>query len=159
MKYILSCDPGLNGCFCLYRKDEPLILIDMPILEITRNGTKKHQIDLYALANIIDKHSTSIEKAFIENPQGMPGMASNATYRLGLNCGIAQMAIAANFIPMTLVAPATWKKSMGLSKDKDACRLIASQNFPNDAHNWARKKDDGRAESALLALWGSRQVI
>lgn len=156
-KYIAGLDPGLSGAICLYAPETPLIIFDMPTLEITRNGKKRNQIDLYALARWIDEHSSLISKAYIENPQGMPAMASNATYRLGLNVGIAQMAIASAFIPMHLVAPASWKKAMRLTKDKDGCRLRASEEFPNEAHNWSRVKDDGRAESALLALWGSKQ--
>lgn len=164
-KYVAGVDPGNTGAICLYNPDhhiehiekgrgEVMVMFDMPLLEITRNGKKRNQIDLYALARFIDEWSPYISKAYIENPQGMPGMASNATYRLGLNCGIVQMAIASSFIPMELIAPATWKKSMGLGKDKDGSRLKASQIEPGCASQWARAKDDGRAEAFLLAYWG-----
>jgi hypothetical protein len=76
--YYLGIDPGNNGALCLYRKDH-CIIEDMPTIEITRNGKKRSQIDLYALARFVDCHANKIIKAFIENPQGMPGMASNAT--------------------------------------------------------------------------------
>jgi hypothetical protein len=157
MKYICGIDPGTYGCIALYHPEKPLILFDMPTLEISRNGKKRIQIDLYALARFVDEHSSQIKRAIIENPQGMPGQASNATYRLGLNCGIAQMVIAASFIPMELVAPSTWKRTMGLSKDKDASRLKASQIAPQWSAQWSRVKDDGRAEAFLLAVWGSQQ--
>jgi crossover junction endodeoxyribonuclease RuvC len=153
MKYLLGFDPGTNGAICLYRPDD-IVMFDMPTLDITRNGKKRQQIDLYELGRFIDKHSADIQEAFIENPQGMPGMASNATYRLGLNVGIAQMAVASAFIPMTLIAPATWKKSMGLSSDKDASRLKASQLFPQWSHHWSRVKDSDRAEALLIAIYG-----
>lgn len=153
MKYIAGIDPGLNGAICLYTPNMPLIIFDMPTLEINRNGKKRNQIDLYALARWIDDNSQKIEKAYIENPQGMPAMASNATYRLGLNVGIIQMAIASAFIPMELVAPATWKKAMKLGKNKDESRLMASQIAPYESHNWSRIKDDGRAEAFLLVKW------
>lgn len=160
-KYIAGVDPGTYGAICLYNTqykphqlDERLIMFDMPTLEIRRNGKKRTQIDLYALGRFVDEHAADIEHAYIENPQGMPGMASNATYRLGLNAGIAQMAFAASFIGMDLVAPATWKKAMGLTKDKDLSRLKASQLLPACAGHWARAKDDGRAEAFLLVYWG-----
>ena len=153
MKYVLGCDPGNNGAIALYNPEE-LVIFDMPLLEITRNGKKRHQIDLYALAKFIDHHAVNIEKAYIENPMGMPGMASNSTYRLGLNVGIAQMAIASAFIPMRLISPNQWKKSMGLSKDKDASRLKASQMFPQWSEYWNRSKDDGRAEALLICKFG-----
>lgn len=164
-KYIAGIDPGNTGAICIYNpnhhpsvlnegKSVVIEMFDMPLLEITRNGKKRNQIDLYALARFIDKWSPCISKAYIENPQGMPGMASNSTYRLGLNCGIVQMAIASAFIPMELVAPATWKKQMGLTKNKDGSRLKASQIAPLASGIWARVKDDGRAEAFLLAYWG-----
>ena len=155
-KYTMGIDPGLNGCIVLHNHEDT-VFFDMPTLEITRNGKKRRQIDLYALARFVDEHAENIEKAFIENPQGMPGMSANSTHQLGENVGIAKMAIAANFIPMELVAPATWKKAMGLTKDKDACRLKASQLAPKLSHYFARAKDDGRAESLLLAIWGIKK--
>jgi crossover junction endodeoxyribonuclease RuvC len=155
MKYILGIDPGLSGAFCLYNPED-IIFFDMPTLEITRNGKKKRQLDLYAIARFIDEHSANIEKAVIENPGAMPGQGSTSMFAFGFNCAAAQMAVAANFIPMTLVRPATWKHDMGLSKDKDATRLKASQMFPQWAHYFSRVKDDGRAEALLIACFGEK---
>jgi crossover junction endodeoxyribonuclease RuvC len=86
-------------------------------------------------------------------------MASNSTYRLGLNCGIVHMAIASAFIPMTLIAPATWKKAMGLGKDKDGSRLKASQLFPHYSGMWARAKDEGRCEALLIGVFGASKSM
>lgn len=162
---IAGIDPGLNGAICLYdplqldRKNNRVGVIidifDMPTFEIKRNGKKRREIDLYALARWIDNHH-DITKAYIENPQGMPGMSSNSTSQLGQNVGIAKMAIASRFIPMELLAPATWKKRMGLTKDKDSCRRKASQIIPSCSHMFSRVKDDGRAESFLIAYYGSK---
>lgn len=165
MSIICGVDPGLSGAICLY---DPVLLhlgrvgciveiFDMPTLEITRNGKKRRRIDLYALAKWVDSRASGITKAFIENPQGMPGQSSNSSHQLGFNCGIIQGIVAANFIPMELIAPVTWKKRMGLTKDKDACRLKASQINPAESHQWARVKDDGRAEAFLIAYYGSQQ--
>ena len=150
MKYICGVDPGLHGCVCLYHPED-IILFDMPIFEITRNGKKKNQIDLYGLAKFIDLHSIDIERAIIENPSAMPGQGATSLFSFGFSCGVAQMAIASAFIPMKLIHPSVWKKKMGLSKDKDASRLRASQIAPQWSGNWSRAKDDGRAESFLIA--------
>ena len=158
-KYILGIDCGLSGALCLYSSGEPLIIFDMPTHEITKNGKKKKQIDTYALGKFIDTHGLNVEKSIIEMPSAMPGQGVTSSWNFGLNVGIMLGVIAANFIPMQLVAPATWKKAMKLSKDKDASRLRASQMAPHEAHNWTRVKDDGRAESFLLAVWGEMQAI
>jgi len=61
-------------------------------------------------------------------------------------------------IAYTLVAPATWKRALGgIPAEKDAARARASQLMPSASGYWARKKDDGRAEAALIAFWGCRR--
>jgi len=60
-------------------------------------------------------------------------------------------------IPTFEVDPSTWKKSMHLTSDKNASRALASQYFPDAADQWARVKDDGRAEAALIAYYGWRK--
>jgi crossover junction endodeoxyribonuclease RuvC len=130
------------------------IFFDMPVHEITTNGKRKRQLDLYALGRIIDSNAAQIERAIIEAPHAMPGQGVTSCFNFGFNCGAVQGIIAANLIPMRLVAPATWKKAMGLSKDKDASRLKASQICPSASHLWCRVKDDGRAESFLLGKYG-----
>jgi crossover junction endodeoxyribonuclease RuvC len=42
-----------------------------------------------------------------------------------------------------------------LSSDKDTSRQLAMQRFPDYAEKFVRKKDDGRAEAALIALYGA----
>ena len=174
-KYLAGIDPGLSGAICLYdptplpetknmgafevsqRLLEKIIIFDMPTHEITKNGKKKRQLDLYEIGRFIDKHSADIEKAFIENPNAMPGQGVTSCFNFGFNCGAIQGIVAANFIAMDLVHPATWKRDMGLTKDKDACRRRASQLLPAYSGEWSRVKDDGRAEAALIALWGSKK--
>jgi crossover junction endodeoxyribonuclease RuvC len=41
--------------------------------------------------------------------------------------------------------------------DKTASRRLACQKWPAFSHLWARVKDDGRAEAALLAYFGSKE--
>ncbi len=45
---------------------------------------------------------------------------------------------------------------MKLSADKDASRAMACRLFPRHSALFARKKDDGRSEAALLAMYGAR---
>jgi crossover junction endodeoxyribonuclease RuvC len=62
-------------------------------------------------------------------------------------------------IPYSLVIPQTWKKALGVPADKNAARARACQLFPNMASKFARVKDDGRAEAALIALFGYRDLV
>jgi crossover junction endodeoxyribonuclease RuvC len=59
-------------------------------------------------------------------------------------------------LPYELVHPATWKLKLlaGMARGKDASRVKAMQLFPQTAKDLARKKDHGRADALLLAVYG-----
>ena len=61
--------------------------------------------------------------------------------------------LAGNGVAIELVRPAVWKKAARISKDKGSARKAAQERFPDSAGLFARAKDDGRAEAALLARW------
>jgi crossover junction endodeoxyribonuclease RuvC len=154
-KLICGIDPGLSGAIALYGPlGSTLLITDMPVHEITINGKTKRVLDLYALARWIDLYAATIKLCVIEDPHAMPGQGVSSCFTFGFNCGAVQAMAASSFVPMRLVRPATWKKAMHLSADKDASRRAASQRLPTFSSLWARSKDDGRAEAALLAMYG-----
>jgi hypothetical protein len=59
---------------------------------------------------------------------------------------------------VAFLTPPVWKRSVGIppGKDgaKDAARSEAIRRWPNKAEVFARVKDDGRAEAALIAVAG-----
>ena len=58
---------------------------------------------------------------------------------------------------MTIIEPSTWKKFHHLhGGDKEPARQRALQLFKNAHAMFARKKDHGRAEAALIALAGNK---
>jgi hypothetical protein len=61
----------------------------------------------------------------------------------------------AHKIPYTEVQPFLWKRAVRCPKDKSGARARASQVFPNNRQDWALKCEDGVAEAALLAYYGS----
>jgi hypothetical protein len=56
------------------------------------------------------------------------------------------------------VTPTKWKRALGLGADKGDSRRRAMETWPYMASKFARVKDDGRAEAALIAWWHWRQV-
>lgn len=53
------------------------------------------------------------------------------------------------------VAPTVWKRHFDLLKqDKASSRAKAAAVFPAYEQLFARAKDDGLAEAALMAMWG-----
>lgn len=152
---IAGIDPGLDGAIALFGPGT-LQVHDMPTLDIKTNGKNRRQLDIYKLAGFFELYGPSISLACIEDPSSMPSDGVIQAFKFGFNCACAQMAAACSFIPMRLVRPATWKAKMGLTGDKDRSRQLASQVMPRFSHLWPLKKHDGRAEAALLAVYGSR---
>lgn len=148
----LGIDPGLSGALALYNAGLGAVeVFDTPTLEI--NG--KRIVDLATLALWFRENGPRIGQATIEQVGAMPGQGVSSMFKFGEVYGIAQAFVAAHFIPIQLVRPNVWKKALGLNGEKDASRRLASQHFPEYAYLWSRVKDDGRAESALIALYGS----
>lgn len=78
-------------------------------------------------------------------------------FAFGKAYGTLRGVVAALGIPMTVVSPVTWKRALGVPAAKDGARARASQLLPDAAAHWQRVKDHGRAEAALIALYGLRR--
>jgi len=72
-------------------------------------------------------------------------------------CGYGQLlgVLGALGVRHESVTPSTWKRWFKLSRDKEESRAKAIQLFPQRAELFKRRKDDGRAEAALIALYGA----
>ena len=144
---ILGIDPGNTGALAYYDGTE-LLIWDMPIFE----KEKGHDLDIHALYKIYQE--AEAEKVYIEKTVAMPKISGKAAYSMGKAEGALISLCVALALPYTLVRPAEWKKAMSCPAEKDISRQRASQLLPLSAHNWDRKKDHGRAEAALIALYG-----
>jgi crossover junction endodeoxyribonuclease RuvC len=150
----MGVDPGVGGAIATWDPEmKALWVTDMPTHTVTINRKKRPRLDLYQFTRIMDMWP-GITRAYIEDPHAMPGQGATSSFSFGFACGAAQMAVAAHMIPMTLFQPNMWKRLLRLTDDKDASRRRASQELPKFSHYWERKQDDGRAEAALLAVYG-----
>lgn len=162
MGVFIGIDPGVNGALALYDPEGPprgnLVVEDIPVTR-WRTGTKKHhKVDLHAFSEIIERWAAfDITLAIVEDVSAMPKQGVTSTFNFGFTTGVCNMVLVAHKVPIERVRPHAWKKALGLvGQDKDASRAVAAQQMPWHAYKWNRKKDDGRAEAALLALYGSR---
>lgn len=151
---IAGIDPGLDGAVAFYDTEAGNVeTIDMPTLSLSRGGKAKREVDAHALVRLFDRR---IGHAFVEQVGAMPGQGTSSMFAFGKGYGIVLGVLAASGVPMTLVAPRRWKTALGVPTAKDGSRARASQLFPAATEQWKRVKDDGRAESALIALYGAR---
>jgi len=157
MSLFSGTDPGLSGAICFYYPEAHRIeIFDMPVLALTRGGKNRNEIDYYAVGRLFkDRRVTA---AFVERVQSMPGQGVSSSFSFGRSTGIILGAIAAHEISIEEVAPQKWQRYLGIppKAGKDANRALAMKLFPKQAELFARKKDDGRSDAALLAVYGYR---
>jgi crossover junction endodeoxyribonuclease RuvC len=154
---VLGIDPGLSGALALYNTSEGTVdIIDMPVLEIVRNGKKKREVSAQALANqLVGRNVTA---AFLERVNAMTGQGVTSVFSFGRSSGIVEGVLAAYDIPTTLVTPQAWQKVVGQRAGKDGSRERAMQLFPAQADLFQRKKDDGRSDAVLIAYYGAKSL-
>jgi len=157
---MLGIDPGITGAIALVNADnqELMLVWDMPVVDRTHG--KGQEVNAYILADIISAAASIAKncklKATVERVGSMPGQGVASTFKFGESAGVIRGVLAANFIPISYPTPQAWKKSMGLSgKPKGASRTLCQERWPEHRDKFARVKDDGRADAALIALYGA----
>jgi crossover junction endodeoxyribonuclease RuvC len=121
-----------------------------------RGGKTKRELDAHALARLIGDRRPG--HAFVELVGAMPGQGVSSVFAFGKSFGVVIGVPAALGVPFTLISPQVWKGALGVSAGKDGARACASQLMPAAAHHWTLVRDDGRAESALIGMYGLRQL-
>lgn len=152
MLNILGIDPGMEGAAAIYAIHASGSSVEFFDLPTVGDGASR-RINAPALREWILAHRPG--HAFIEGAQSMPRQGVSSAFRYGRAAGAIEAIVACCGIPITMVAPATWKKHHGLAgPDKEKSRVLAVRLFPEAASTLARKKDHGRAEAALIASYG-----
>lgn len=93
---------------------------------------------------------------YIEQVGARPGQGVTSMFNFGSTYGFALGLVNFLQIPYTMVTPQKWRGVLGIPNgaDKGASRVRACSLFPDHAKEFARVKDDGRAEAALIAYAG-----
>lgn len=161
---IFAIDPGKTGAIAIYRVDlRQLTIHDMPITGTTKGKTTTNLRALYDI--LAPEGGRSI--ACVESVSPRPGEGAVSAFTFGRGVGAIDMACTAHGHEMRSVSPSQWKKHFGLIFPKDtaktlvksASRTMACNRFPAMAHHFARVKDDGRAEAALIAIYAAEVML
>jgi crossover junction endodeoxyribonuclease RuvC len=155
MKRVLGIDIGAQGALALLDEGGALIDVhDMPCLADGPAG--RRSVNAGLLAAVIYKWQA--REAFVESVNARPGESPTGAFAFGRARGVVEGVLAACGVPAAFIAPATWKRCVrippGRDGAKDAARSEAIRRWPAHAVLFARVKDDGRAESALIAVAG-----
>jgi crossover junction endodeoxyribonuclease RuvC len=156
MQVLLGVDPGIHGGMAIVAIEDgaaPRLVeaIDIPVIGV---GAKE-RVDVIAVRDFVDRHKPI--RALIERSQAMPKQGASSGFKYGRATGAIEAAITLCLIPIEFVEPSAWKKFFRLpGKDKEGGRQQALQLFPAAHAALARKRDHGRAEASLIALYGAR---
>ena len=155
MSFIIGIDPGAAGAVAILEPDGSLVQVfDMPAVEVTVGGKAKRRISPEMLAAELRLYNVHGTTAVVEQVGAMPGQGVSSMFAFGEAFGLAKGVLAGLGIPVQSVPPARWKRSLGLNSGKDAARAKAAATWPQQAGEFKRVRDDGKAEAALIALWG-----
>lgn len=159
MTCILGIDPGLSGAFAFLDVEAATVRIaDMPYFEYETTKTRK-KIDAYSIVQEFDRQE--FHHVYMEEVFSSPQMGVTSAFNFGNGKGIIEGIVAQRGIPLTPVKPARWKKDMKVPADKRAAVQRAVQLIPGAASLFKGPKGgllDGRAEAALLALYGALEL-
>jgi crossover junction endodeoxyribonuclease RuvC len=150
MSIIVGVDPGMSGAIALIDSYGALIdAYDMPVV----GGL----VSAHGIVELEGWDENSFGMVVIEDVHSMPKQGVASSFGFGRSKGVVEGVFAALGMPIAYVSPQKWKKALGLSSDKGVCRRRAIELWPaKGAKLFARVKDDGRAEAALIAYWWLR---
>ena len=152
MTAVIGIDPGLSGAIALVVGRELRAVLDMP----TMPSGKTSEVDLHAAREILSEFGPA-DLVVLEHVNGIQGSGATSAFNFGAGWGGLRGLLVALDRPHQLVRPPRWTKDLAVGADKAAHRRAAQGFYPEHAHLFARVKDDGRADAALLARWGGQQ--
>ncbi len=179
---VCGIDPGLDGALAFLDpvNSRVVAMIGMPAMRLAKGKGSKREISATALVIEIEREIISrgliVRQAYLEAASAgvwprkgiagpARGMGVTGAFKFGRGYGNVEGCIAAFRWPIEYVTPAKWKKAMHVPAEKDDARNRACQLMPLDAELWTprrlvmnQEQASGRAEAALIALYGVRAV-
>jgi hypothetical protein len=161
LRVTFGVDPGLGGAIATIIDAEPGPFLDMPTRSATKT-TGREEVDEIELAHwvrtVARAHPGAYFSACIERVRAMPAegrkQGGSSMFNFGESAGVVRAVFGTLRIPYVRVEAAQWKRHFALiDAPKDAARELALLRFPSMAAALKRKKDCGRADAQLIALW------
>ena len=140
MKYV-GIDPGLSGAIAVVDSDYQLVdVIDMPNLA----GLVSYDIVREYIAKWNPAHIAIETLTILNNQKGAVTMGRN----------YGRLDVAVDLWPVTRFRPQDWGRTVGrpAGTDKKWALARVRELWPDKRDLFARAKDDGRADAALIAL-------
>lgn len=151
---ICGIDPGITGGIAFYKESE-LVVFRTPVFEVefVKSGKKKtrKEMDLNTAWEYLEQHKPDV--VVLEKVTARQGEGVTSSFRFGQNFGQWQGLATALKVEVIYVRPQQWKAYYDLSSDKNESSELARQYWPEHEKIFKVKKNNGMAESALIAKW------
>ena len=141
---VVGVDPGLSGAIAWLDNGQLIAAEDVPVMD--------GRIDASTLADMLASYPLP-DVVVVEKVSSMPNQGVSSTFKFGQAYGAVLGVFGALKFRVVHVTPTRWKKDMFLGSDKEKARASAIDRWPESSSAFARKKDHGRAEAALIAAW------
>jgi hypothetical protein len=139
---ILAVDPGaVSAAYAVLGPNGEGIAQAMPVAN--------KMIDGKAFFRLLNLQRPT--HAVVERVNAFPGQGVSSSFRFGMGYGIILGVLASHNVQIIDVAAGVWKRHFRLNADKEKARALAIKRFPDI--DLGLKKDTGRAEALLMALW------
>ena len=162
MTVFCGIDPGASTGGISFMMPNGNITAALPVI---RDDGQAEILDGNSLARLIVQMQPTV--AVLEAAQSFPGQGVVSVFRYGQAYGTIIGVLEACAVPIYKVAPAKWKRDLGLQsppkglnsskkttwRKKESLR-VATELFPEEADQWRLVKDNHRAEALLIAHWG-----
>lgn len=165
MTLVAGVDLGLSGAIAGVEAEERRLLFvwDMPTYEVKVGKKLRGRIDLHKLLECMQTLADlGCALAAVEQPGYRKGNMGAGT--VGYGFGLVHMALFATQPPIRteIIASGAWKAALRVPAAKEGAVQRATAIFPNEARKFYGSRggiQDGRAEAAMLALFGAQRFL
>ena len=164
MRRVIGIDPGATGAIVAVDREGEVYRVsvfDMPTVEVTIGRRTVNEVHPAGVANVLSILNDGAGDALVcvEKVGAMPGQGVSSMFTFGRAAGILEGAVAALDLRVLHVWPAQWRKTLRVRAGKDGSRARATELLPGSSNYFLRVKDHGRADAALIALYGHKEAF
>lgn len=153
----VGIDVGVSGALaCINKEREVLSVADMPI-ELKKNKRKRVDgLGLNAwLGGVVEEYAPCKIVCVVEQVGAMPRDGAASAFTFGESLGVIRGVLACHLFRTEFVTPVKWKRAFNmLGTDKGYSCTVAKQQLPACYEHVKFKKDHGKADALLMALYG-----
>lgn len=154
---VAGIDPGLHGALAVLNENDDCETIDMPVMGdplIVDGGFVARWLNERDVNLVVIERAAAMPSEWTDKKTGkIRKQGAASTFRFGQTYGQLLGVLQASAFPYRIVGPAQWKRAMSLSRDKEQSRCRAIELLPRAGEQFQLKKNEARAEAALIAWW------